>query len=40
MRLPAVHPLDKNAVLQLSVLSRNLHLFDKERGHRIRLESV
>jgi len=35
LRLPAVHHLDKNAVLPLRALSRNLHLFEKESGHRI-----
>jgi sn-glycerol 3-phosphate transport system ATP-binding protein len=35
IRLPAVHHLDKNTVLPLRVLSKNLHLFEKETGHRI-----
>jgi len=37
IRLPAVHHLDKNTVLPLRVLSKNLHVFDKESGHRIPL---
>jgi sn-glycerol 3-phosphate transport system ATP-binding protein len=35
IRLPAVHHLDKNTVLPLRVLSKNLHLFEKETGHKI-----
>jgi sn-glycerol 3-phosphate transport system ATP-binding protein len=35
LRLPAVHHLDKNTVLPPRALSKNLHLFEKESGHRI-----
>jgi len=37
IRLPAVHHLDKNTVLPLRALSKNLHLFDGQNGHRIPL---
>jgi sn-glycerol 3-phosphate transport system ATP-binding protein len=35
IRLPAVHHLDKNTILPLRALSKNLHLFEKESGRRI-----
>jgi len=35
IRLPAVHHLDKNTVLPLRTLPKNLHLFEKESGHRM-----
>jgi sn-glycerol 3-phosphate transport system ATP-binding protein len=35
VRLPAVHHLEKSTALPLSVSSKHVHLFDKERGHRI-----
>jgi sn-glycerol 3-phosphate transport system ATP-binding protein len=37
IRLPAVHHLDKNTILPLRALSKNLHLFEKESGRRIPL---
>jgi sn-glycerol 3-phosphate transport system ATP-binding protein len=37
IRLPAVHHLDKNTVLPLRALSKNLHLFERQNGHRIPL---
>ncbi len=37
LRLPAVHHLNKSTILPLRALSKNLHLFEKESGHRIPL---
>jgi sn-glycerol 3-phosphate transport system ATP-binding protein len=37
LRLPAVHHLDRNTVLPLRALPKNLHLFEKQTGHRISL---
>jgi sn-glycerol 3-phosphate transport system ATP-binding protein len=37
IRLPAVHHLDKNTILPLRALSKNLHLFEKVSGRRIPL---
>jgi sn-glycerol 3-phosphate transport system ATP-binding protein len=35
VRLPAIHHFEKKTRLPLSVLSKNLHVFDKESGNRI-----
>jgi sn-glycerol 3-phosphate transport system ATP-binding protein len=35
VRLPAMHHLEKHSLLPLHVFSKDLHLFDKESGHRI-----
>ena len=35
IRLPAIHHFEKKTRLPLSVLSKNLHVFDKESGNRI-----
>jgi sn-glycerol 3-phosphate transport system ATP-binding protein len=37
LRLPAVHHLNKNTILPLRALSKNLHLFEKQTGQRIPL---
>jgi sn-glycerol 3-phosphate transport system ATP-binding protein len=35
VRLPATHPVQKNAILPVRVSAKHVHLFDKERGSRI-----
>jgi len=35
VRLPAMHPFEKNTILPLVVSSKNIHIFDKESGKRI-----
>jgi sn-glycerol 3-phosphate transport system ATP-binding protein len=35
VRLPAIHHLEKSAVLPLAASSKNLHVFDRESGNRL-----